>query len=83
MKLLGSTNIDPCYLTATALVVLASGCEMKQAARWDEERLIAGTVAVSERALSQLILSGEIECGLTLAALSIYFAQRATLPHGG
>jgi hypothetical protein len=78
MQLLGSVNLDPCFLTATALVILASDCRVNRTPAWDEERLIAGTVTVAADSVSELIGNGEIECGLTLAALSIYFARQTT-----
>jgi hypothetical protein len=77
MQLLGSINIDPCFLTATALVILASDCRVSQSPTWDEQRLIAGAVTTPVDALPELMRNGEIECGLTLAALSIYFARES------
>jgi hypothetical protein len=76
MQLLGSVNIDPCFLRATALVILASDCRVGQSPTWDEQRLIAGAVTAPAETLPELIRNGEIECGHTLAALSIYSASQ-------
>jgi hypothetical protein len=83
MTLLGSVNVDPAHLAAVTLIVLATNCRLKQSPQWVPKELIAGTINVHRNWISQLIVSGDIECGLTLAALSIYLARQSLARRDG
>ena len=89
MNLLGAIQIDPALISTNTVVILAQGCirsrsRLKSSAavvggtadtssRPDE--LIAGSLASSLAELSELVARGEIVCGVTLAALSLYRAR--------
>lgn len=88
MNLLGIIEIDPALMSTRTVVILAQGCELaarssktrdgkgrRRAQRDREEKpdaLIAGSVAVPVAELAELVERGEIVCGVTLAALSLY-----------
>jgi 8-oxo-dGDP phosphatase len=91
MNLLGAIQIDPALLSTSAVVILAQGCTRPRAkpksnaaegAQGDTpeilsgaEELIAGSLALPLAELSELVERGEIVCGVTLAALSLYRAR--------
>jgi hypothetical protein len=90
MALLGAVEIDPALLAISAVVILAEGChpagsqrESKAGRLAASERsleagepddLVAGTLALSLVELSEWVRHGQVTCGVTLAALSLYRA---------
>jgi hypothetical protein len=87
MNLLGILEIDPALMSTSTVVILAQGCTAasgpqsnhrkrgkrpEQSAPAESDELIAGSVAVPIVELAELIERGEIVCGVTLAALSLY-----------
>jgi hypothetical protein len=89
MNLLGAIQIDPALISTNTVVILAQGCARrrsrpKSSAAVDAgtpdtlggpDELIAGSLALSLVELSELVERGEIVCGVTLAALSLYRAR--------
>jgi hypothetical protein len=87
MNLLGSIQIDPALISTSTIVVLAQGCTRARARTKSGaaaggaaetpsglEELIAGSLAVPLVELADLVERGEIVCGVSLAALSLYRA---------
>jgi len=90
MNLLGAIQIDPALISTTTVVILAQGCTHTPAKSKSStaggagggpeipsglDELIAGSVALPLVELSELVERGEITCGVTLAALSLYRAR--------
>ncbi len=91
MNLLGAIQIDPALLSTSTVVILAQGCTRPRAVPKSNvaggakggkpgilsgtEELIAGSLALPLAELSELVDRGEIVCGVTLAALSLYQAR--------
>lgn len=88
MNLLGAIQIDPALISTTTVIILAQGCThapAKSSTTGDAgggpeipsglDELIAGSVALPLVELSELVERGEITCGVTLAALSLYQAR--------
>ncbi len=89
MRLLGAVQIDPALMSTSTIVVLAEGCRFANARRHsqltktidpcgsdaEDDPLIAGTLSLPLAELLELIQRGEIVCGVTLAALSLYRAR--------
>jgi ADP-ribose pyrophosphatase len=75
MTLLGAIEPEPALIALPTIVVLAEGCVERHASRANPRQLIAGTIAVSSDELDHLVRRGEIACGVTLAALSLYHAR--------
>ena len=71
MRLLGSFQIEPGLISSETVAVLADGCAQAEAPSGSRQ-LIAGSTAVNDHELEQLVRAGTIDCGLTLAALSLY-----------
>jgi hypothetical protein len=87
MNLLGAIQIDPALISTSTIVILARGCTRARAKLKlgaaaggapeipsGVEDLIAGSLAVPPAELADLVERGEIVCGVTLAALSLYRA---------
>jgi hypothetical protein len=86
MSLLGIIEIDPSLMSTSTVVILAQGCRLPDAPTksGDKKRraerdtppaanaLVAGSVALPLVELAELVERGEIVCGVTLAALSLY-----------
>jgi hypothetical protein len=91
INLLGIVEIDPALMSTSTVVVLAQGCASPSAgpksgdrkrrgqAKRDDgpepDALIAGSLALPLVELAELVERGEIVCGVTLAALSLYRAR--------
>jgi hypothetical protein len=89
MNLLGAIQIDPALISTSTVVILGQGCTRRRSrvkssavvgaaapdAAGGAGELIAGSLAVSLAELSELVERGEIVCGVTLAALSLYRAR--------
>jgi hypothetical protein len=87
MNLLGIVEIDPALMSTSTVVILAQGCTTpatgtrptdgkrrgrEQRTPAEPDSMIAGSVAVPILELAELVERGEIVCGVTLAALSLY-----------
>jgi len=79
LTLLGATNADPQFSSTSGVTVLAEGCQVSNAAAPSE--LISGSIMLTPECLAQFIRQGDIDCGVTLAALSLLHAWRM-LPGG-
>ncbi|REK15818.1 MAG: NUDIX hydrolase [Planctomycetota bacterium] len=89
MRLLGAIQIDPALMATSTVVILAEGCVVAQPpkqrktsrkspgeeAPQQPNELIAGSVLVPLAELSELIERGDIVCGVSLSALSLYRAS--------
>jgi len=90
MNLLGAIQVDPALISTTTVVILAQGCTHVRVKSKSStaggagggpeipsglDELIAGSVALPLVELSELVERGEITCGVTLAALSLYRAR--------
>ena len=74
MRLLGSFQIEPSLISNETVAVLADGCTQAEAP-CGSRQLIAGSTAVNDHELEQLVRAGTVDCGLALAALSLYRAR--------
>ncbi len=92
MTLLGAIHLDPSLLTTMAVVILAEGCQLAARSRQtppasapstadeqnqEPDQLVAGSVALPQEELFELIQQGEILCSVSLAALTVYRASQA------
>jgi len=77
MSLLGALQADPALIAVNTIVILAEGCTGPHIPPTDADELIAGSVSLTEEEVYRMIRQGEIICGTTLAALTLYRA------HGG
>jgi len=85
MSLLGAVEVDPALLATSAVTILAEGCSHRTTRgktpvpsgniREEADTLVAGCIAVQLTEMAELIQQGEITCGVTLAALSLYRAR--------
>jgi hypothetical protein len=76
MRLLGAIQVDPALIVVSTLVILATGCVGPEDRPADPVEGIAGSLAVTLDEFHRLARQGEIVCGTTLAALSLYQAWR-------
>jgi hypothetical protein len=68
-------QIDPATTSISTVAILAEGCVGPPSKPPDAAGLIAGAVALSPDELNLLVRRGEVNCGITLAALYLYAAQ--------
>lgn len=73
--LAGSVYLDPHRSPTSILAVRADNCQPLRERALRPEREIAGTIAVGREALDEMIRDGDIDCGLTLAGLSLLRAS--------
>ncbi len=76
MTLLGGIYPDAASTAITTIVILAEGCAQQGPLATDPRDLIAGSFAETPEEINRLVRQGEITCGVTLAALALYDAQR-------
>ena len=62
-------------IKVTLVVILARNCRPVFLGQRQNDRLVAGTIAVSPDELDELICEGELECGITLAGLNLLRAK--------
>lgn len=77
VRLLGAINSDMMFVSTSTIVVCGEECQDQGKPETDgdpskRDPLMAGTVNVSPECIDHLIRLGTIECGLTLAALTLY-----------
>ena len=77
IRLLGAVNSEPLFNSANALVFAGEDCQEVDAHAEEDNALLAGALPVTSGCLDQLIRQGTIECGLTLAAVTMYRARAA------
>ena len=76
MRLLGAIEVEPSLTSISMIVIHAADCGACRSSRpATDESLIAGCVALAADELDALMLRGEVSCGATLSALSLYRAQ--------
>jgi len=77
LRLLGSLQPDAALMALGCVVILAENCVGLITRPADPRTSIAGAVAVTPEEVDQMVARGEICCGVTLAALTLYrVAQR-------
>jgi 8-oxo-dGTP pyrophosphatase MutT (NUDIX family) len=74
MALIGAIDVDAQRTASSVLVVIARGCGYRQPPQAGPSGPIAGSVPICLTCLDDLIRQGDIGCGMTLAALSLYRA---------
>jgi hypothetical protein len=74
--LLGGFQPDVTMQATNTIVVLATGCEPQVLPANDTRTLIMGAVGVAPSEIGQLVQRGGITCGVSLAALALYLAQK-------
>jgi hypothetical protein len=75
MQLLGAIQAEPSLLAPSTLVILAEEYTARTARTASPDELIAGAITMAPERLDQRIRHGEISCGVTLAALTLYGAR--------
>jgi hypothetical protein len=76
MRLLGAIEVEPSLTSISMIVIHASDCgALPTRPVGAEESLIAGCVALATDEMDSLMRRGEVSCGATLSALSLYRAQ--------
>ena len=71
LTLCGAVHVEPQMLTTSNLVAWAENCAIERAFVADPNSLVAGLIFVTPANLDELILSGDVHCGASLAALTL------------
>lgn len=69
--LAGSIYLDPHRSPTSILTVIARNCQPARQPVVRSSREVAGTIAVGREAIDEMIHDGDIDCGLSLAGLSL------------
>lgn len=75
-RLLGTIQSEPALWAGATVVLAAEGCVEQSRSPVDPAECLAGTLAIEPRDFGELIRLGEVNCGVTLAAWSLYRASR-------
>jgi hypothetical protein len=76
LALLGAVHAEPAILCQSSVVILADECVSAGRCIPNATHLIAGVVTLSLPELEQSVRAGEVFCGVTLSALSMYQAWK-------
>ncbi len=76
ISLLGGIYPDAATTAISTIVILAEGCAQQSPLATDPRDLIAGVFGGKPDEINRLVREGGITCGVTLAALALFNAQR-------
>ena len=75
LTLWGAIQPDSARAAGNTVVIRAEDCVQRATRPADPRALVAGTVGIAPDELYRLILRGDVDCGVSLAALHLYDAH--------